>query len=227
MGSEDRSVGYVLFPQMSQLAGPVEDSVAVGACRYAAGVIRLLSWNMDNQDLWETIPTDPGFDVALVQEARRPGGLAALELVPGLTEPWETSGWKRRNWRTAIARFSDEVSLRPHKLVAGHEASVDALEVSRPGTLTVADVVRGEETLFTVASVYGVWESPAGHESPVYSDASAHRLLSDVAGLVTKVHKHRLIVAGDWNILYGYGEKGDRYWQAGTRACSTELKRCA
>jgi hypothetical protein len=38
-----------------------------------------------------------------------------------------------------IARLSDEVNLRPHKLVAGHEASVDALEVSRPGTLTVAD----------------------------------------------------------------------------------------
>jgi hypothetical protein len=26
--------------------------------------------------------------------------------------------------------------------------------------------------------------------------------------------RHRLIVAGDWNLLRGYGEHGDRYWQA-------------
>jgi exonuclease III len=176
-------------------------------------LIRLLSWNMDNQDLWDAIPTDPGYDVALVQEMRRPDGAGPLELIPERTDPWQTSGWKRRNWRTAIGRLSDEVTLRPHRLVAGHEASIDALEVSRPGTLAVADVLRGDETLFTVASVYGVWESPPGYETPVYSDASAHRLLSDLAGLLTKVHRHRLIVAGDWNILYGYGEDGDPYWR--------------
>jgi exonuclease III len=25
---------------------------------------------------------------------------------------------------------------------------------------------------------------------------------------------HRLIVAGDWNLLHGYGEVGDEYWKA-------------
>lgn len=26
--------------------------------------------------------------------------------------------------------------------------------------------------------------------------------------------RHRLIVAGDWNILRGYGEYGSKYWKA-------------
>jgi hypothetical protein len=43
-------------------------------------------------------------------------------------------------------------------------------------------------------------------------DAAAHRLLSDVSSLITGSHDHRLIVAGDLNILNRYGEHGDAYW---------------
>ena len=37
--------------------------------------------------------------------------------------------------------------------------------------------------------------------------------MSDLSGLLGR-HTHRLVVAGDWNILRGYGEHGDGYWKA-------------
>jgi hypothetical protein len=36
--------------------------------------------------------------------------------------------------------------------------------------------------------------------------------LSDLSALTTSP-SHRLLVAGDWNILYGYGEHGDVYFE--------------
>jgi hypothetical protein len=33
-----------------------------------------------------------------------------------------------------------------------------------------------------------------------------------LAALIDHPESHRIIVAGDWNILYGYGERGSSYW---------------
>jgi hypothetical protein len=63
---------------------------------------------------------------------------------------------------------------------------------------------------FTTLSVHAAWEKAAGSG---YADGSAHRILSDLSALATSA-RHRLIVAGDWNVLRGYGEHGDPYWQA-------------
>ena len=46
-----------------------------------------------------------------------------------------------------------------------------------------------------------------------YADGSAHRILSDLSALALD-RRLRLIVAGDWNLLRGYGEHGDEYWRA-------------
>jgi exonuclease III len=45
----------------------------------------------------------------------------------------------------------------------------------------------------------------------LYADASAHRILSDLSALMFSA-KHRLVIAGDWNILHRYGEHGDQYY---------------
>jgi endonuclease/exonuclease/phosphatase family metal-dependent hydrolase len=45
-----------------------------------------------------------------------------------------------------------------------------------------------------------------------YADASAHRLVSDLSGLIGQQKGHKIIVAGDFNILYGYGEYRSSYW---------------
>ncbi len=90
-----------------------------------------------------------------------------------------------------------------------------ALLVSRRGTLAVADVVVDGERI-TLVSMYAVWErSPTGHRpSNIYADASAHRLLSDLSGIVNDAGSHRVIAAGDLNVLHRYGEYGDSYWAA-------------
>ena len=47
------------------------------------------------------------------------------------------------------------------------------------------------------------------------ADGTAHRILSDLSPLLGgRRVPHRLIVAGDWNLLRGYGENGDGYWKA-------------
>jgi endonuclease/exonuclease/phosphatase family metal-dependent hydrolase len=55
---------------------------------------------------------------------------------------------------------------------------------------------------------------PPGRDDIIYADASARRLLSDISGLVTGRRGERLLVAGDFNILLGYGEHGDAYFAA-------------
>ena len=43
------------------------------------------------------------------------------------------------------------------------------------------------------------------------TDASVHRVLSDLSLLVGKQRGHRIIAAGDLTVLYGYGEND--YWK--------------
>lgn len=82
--------------------------------------------------------------------------------------------------------------------------------MSRAGSITAADVVTHNGMTFTAVSVYAAWETAASRR---YADGAAHRILSDLSGLLGR-HNHRLVMAGDWNILRGYGELGDSYWKA-------------
>ena len=96
--------------------------------------------------------------------------------------------------------------------------------MSRAGTLRVADVMRDGQIVVTVASMYAPWER-ARTGSANYADASAHRLLSDLSGLIRTRKKHRIVAAGDLNILRGYGEHGDPTGRVATRRCSIEPRR--
>ncbi len=88
-------------------------------------------------------------------------------------------------------------------------ASADALRVSRPGTLTAVTVVAGSKEPFTVVSVSAMWERPLDTEGPIWADASAYRLLSVPTPLIGG--RLPLLISGDWNILRGHGEQGDKY----------------
>ena len=39
-----------------------------------------------------------------------------------------------------------------------------------------------------------------------------HRLISDLSVFIGQQKKHRILTAGDLNILYGYGEGKSKYW---------------
>jgi exonuclease III len=62
--------------------------------------------------------------------------------------------------------------------------------------------------------MYALWEKfhTEARSSQIYADASVHRLISDLTAFIGHNDKHRIIAAGDLNILNGYGEHGDPYW---------------
>ena len=177
--------------------------------------IRLLSWNIHGRDEpWRQLDADDSIDVALLQEAKAPPPGLHVAVV-GAEGPWETSGWERRAFRSIVVRCSDRVELVPEPAVRPIGlAGPGDLAVSRLGTLAVVKVVPPEGRSFTVASAYAPWERPVPRVEGgwIYADASAHRLVSDLSALVATQREHRILVAGDWNILHCYGEGGSPYW---------------
>jgi len=168
--------------------------------------IRLVSWNMAHRDLWTDL-AGLDADVALLQEVRRPPAGCAQEIIPSRADVWVTAGWEKREWRTVVARLSDRVSLDERPTAAVHEAKGQAdWSVSRAGTIAAADVSIDGQQILTAVSVYAPWEYPNRGEG-AWADGSAHRILSDLAPLCWPAG-HRVVVAGDWNILFGYGEHG-------------------
>ena len=175
--------------------------------------MKILSWNIDRQRKPWRLLGDMGFDVALLQEASRPPRDVAsrIELDPA---PWPKpyAGASRR-WRTAIARLSPRVSLEWIE-AKSLDASGRELAVSHAGTLTVARVSAPGIEPFLVVSMYAPWRRT--HEVTgrrrIVSDASAHRVVSDVSALVGRQSGHRILTAGDLNILHGHGEHGSPYW---------------
>ena len=69
--------------------------------------------------------------------------------------------------------------------------------------------------VITLVSIYGLWEPlhPSVAGTYIYADAAVHRLISDLSRLVDQSGKQKIIVAGDLNILFGYGEYGSPYWK--------------
>lgn len=151
-------------------------------------------------------------DIALVQEAVTPPTDLDIEVDEA---SWGTAGaGLARPWRTAIARLSDRVSMRARPCRSIADAEMGQLVSCRAGTMTVADVeVPGEEPV-TLVSMYAAWEKPAAESGSTWivADASAHRLISDISLLIGRQNGHRIIAAGDLNLLYGYGEHGSAYW---------------
>lgn len=180
-------------------------------------MLQLISWNINQRPAaWSEFATSE-VDVAMLQEATPPPAETASQFEIDVAPPWQTGGaGLRRPWRAAIARVSERVEMRPCSLQAIDEAEPGQLAVSRTGTLAVAEVtVRATGETITVVSMYGAWESPVAEagSSWIYADASVHRLISDLSALIGRQKGHRIIAAGDLNILRGYGEDGSPYWR--------------
>jgi hypothetical protein len=110
--------------------------------------------------------------------------------------------------------LSDRVELRARTAVTLEAASAGDWVVSRAGSISAAVVVIDGGLGFTAVSVYAAWEASIG-PGRGYADGTAHRILSDLSPLLGgRRPPHRLIVAGDWNLLRGYGECGEAYWKA-------------
>ncbi|MCC5947341.1 MAG: endonuclease/exonuclease/phosphatase family protein [Nitriliruptoraceae bacterium] len=177
-------------------------------------MVTLWTWNVNGLRPWDELASS-GVDVALLQEVPAPPADWPHPVVPDPAEGWATAGWRTGRWsrRTAVVQVSDAVRVEPRDHAAVGDLDAVAVPVSRPGTLAVADIHAGDAAV-TVASMYGGWDRSADPRRTIYADAAVHRLLSDLASMVTGPRGHRLIAAGDLNVLHRYGEHGDPYWAA-------------
>ena len=157
-----------------------------------------------------------GADVALLQEAAAPPPEVAdrIEVDPA---PWYTAGGDcdpQRAWRAAVVRLSNRVQLDWIEAKSIDNAGSRELAVSRLGTLAAARVTTPGSDPFVCVSMYSLWTRPhaSTDTSWIVSDASAHRIVSDLSALIGRQHGHRIVAAGDLNILHGHGEHGSAYW---------------
>lgn len=174
--------------------------------------MKITSWNIARRDeCWRELARSEA-DVALLQEASAPPADIAAQVGVEPT-PWLTAGSKHRPWRTSVAQIDSHLRLeRITTVPLGSDAT--HWGISCPGTLAGAVVHREDAEPLTVISAYTTWEAPHAStaSSWIYSDAAAHRLVSDVAALIGRQSGHRILVAGDFNILHGYGEDSSPYW---------------
>lgn len=157
---------------------------------------------------------DTDCDIALLQEATEPPADVARRLDVDCA-PWRTAGaGLKRQWRTAVVKLSVRVAVQWIEPKSVEEAQPSELAVSRPGTLAAAIVTPFEGEPFSAVSLYAPWEKPHSltGSSWIYADGSVHRLISNLSVLIGQQGGHRILVAGDLNILHGYGEHGSAYW---------------
>jgi hypothetical protein len=178
--------------------------------------LKIISWNIGHRsNVWREV-AGLDADVALLQEACEPPTdvKSRVALDP---EPWMTGGVAKRPWRTAVVGLRPDLFIRRIPVRSLDEAGRDDLAVSRIGSLAAAQIdVAPAQPAMILVSMYSVWESPyaGGEGSWIFADASAHRLISDISGLVARQKGHRIIASGDLNSLYGHGENGSPYWGA-------------
>ena len=183
-----------------------------------SGVVKIICWNIARRDeCWKCLANSDA-DIALLQEAAKPPREFSVRIHAD-PAPWITAGadvHNPRSWRTAIVRLSDRVKVDWIEAKSIDEAVFGELAVSRLGTLAAARVTMNGIDPFVCVSIYAPWKRPlaiAGG-SWIISDASAHSVVSDLSAFIGRQRGHRIVAAGDLNILYGCGDFGSPYWAA-------------
>ena len=175
-------------------------------------MIRIQSWNVAGMDLYDHLSVDE-VDIALLQEARPPRAVSDVQIIPSTSESWFTAGRSDRSWRTAIVNVSGRFELVEIPTAAIGAATAEDVEVSRHGSLTLASLRENGREVLRIGSAYAAWERPPGERNPLFADASAHRLLSDLAHLLHSPEPVPTLISGDWNLLHGYSEGNAPYWE--------------
>ena len=179
----------------------------------------VVSWNIARRhEPWRQL-VEMGADVALLQEAGNPPADVAETVDTGSPEHWDSHVWNSDWWEgrlpdlfdrwPKVVKLSDRVEVEWFKQVGPISAAApDEIAVSGIGTIAAARVTPKDGAApFIAASMYGKWTSP--HESVrstwIYADASVHRILSDLSAFIGHADpgKHRILAAGDLNMIYG------------------------
>ncbi len=131
-----------------------------------------------------------------------------------------------RAWRAAVVKLSDRVQVNWIEAKSIAEAEAGELAVSRLGTLVAARVTSPGGEPFVCVSMYSPWTTPHAStgSSWIVSDTSAHHIVSDLSAFIGRQHGHRIVAAGDLNVLYGHGEHGSTYWAERYETVFTRMK---
>ena len=178
-------------------------------------MIKVVCWNIATMsDPWrELIEMDA--DVALLQEVGTvPEDVRdRVELSPHV--PWlshdPTTGQPHYDRWPMVVRLSDRVKVEWFRQIGPTWVAPECpgdVAVSGIGTIDAARVVptTGPQP-FIAASMYARWldPHPTAVGDSIYSDASAHRIISDLTafiGYCDRPDKHRILAAGDLNISF-------------------------
>ncbi len=177
--------------------------------------MKIISWNIaHSHDPWRCLLKSDA-DIALLQEATKPPSDVSPHIEVD-NSPWVTvDGGSQNKWRTAVVKLSKNVGVEWIEAKSLSEAKVGDFGVSQPGTLSAASVTPADGETLVVVSMYGLWEGVQASAKGkwFFADGSVHRILSDLSAFIGRKPSHRIIAAGDLNILYGYGENCDLYWK--------------
>ncbi len=195
---------------------------------------QLLQMDADVALLQEAVP--PPDDLVALQDATLPPVKEPSHLNIGPREAWDSHSWNSDWWRERgfplfdrwpmVVKLSDRVEIEWFKQVGPTGwPEHDEIAVSGIGTITAARItpIDGSTEPFIAASMYGRWlgSHPSVKTSWTfgYADSSVHRVISDLSAFIGNANPktHRILAAGDLNILHGYGG-GDRYWEARYRS---------
>ena len=185
-------------------------------------------------------------DIALLQEAAPPpddvAGVRGAALPPadhsgrldiGPQGSWDSHSWNAEGSGTLfdrwpmVVRLSDRVDVEWFRQVGPvSQPARDEIAVSGIGTIAAARVTARDGSVepFIVVSMYARW---IGSHPTVktawrvgYADSSVHRVISDLSAFIghENPRTHRILAAGDLNILHGYGDGGNAYWDARYRS---------
>ena len=172
-------------------------------------MVRVVSWNIAKwKKPWRELVrmADEGAaDLALLQEAGSPPEDCRLEYDDGVF--WDRGLYDR--W-PLVVKLSDRVAVEPFRQVAPISGlAEDEIGVSGIGTIAAARVIPRDRPgeAFVAVSMYARWLRlhPSTKSGLAYSDASAHRILSDLSAFLgyPDPAKQRILAAGDLNMFYG------------------------
>ena len=182
-------------------------------------MISIVSWNtaFRKAPWFELAKMD--VDIALLQETcSPPQELEALELGP--YQPWRAEAYSPRALQPPrVVRISNRVKVQWYEQVEPTRGPVGPwqMPVSHTGLCDAAVVtpLYGGEPI-TVVSMYAAWDTPHPNlgRGSIYSDASAHRIISDISIFMrtydAEEPEHRIVAAGDLNMCFGDADYGTK-----------------
>ena len=201
---------------------------------------RVVSWNIAKRtEPWRQL-ADMDADVALLQEAGAPPADVADSVDTGPEEHWNSHVWNSRWWEgryknlfdrwPMVVKLSDRVEVEWFKQIGPISGmAADEIAVSGIGTVAAARVKPADGSVpFIVVSMYARWVTPHPdvHSNWIYQDGSAHRIISDLSAFIgsTDPGTHRILAAGDLNMIYGATEANRLALPARDRTVTDRMK---